>query len=71
MCAGAGGVPGIESSDGRACCLAECGQCGGIGCSMMGEASDCCVLNIEEKGEACSVTKEAPCYIDDGKNDAG
>ena len=67
MCASAEGIPGIESSDGRACCLVECGQCGGTGCSSVGDASDCCVTDIVEEGEPCSVTGAAPCYIDDGK----
>ncbi len=33
----------------------------------MGDSSDCCLLDIEEKGKACSETNEAPCYIDDGE----
>ncbi|CAN0188824.1 unnamed protein product, partial [Scytosiphon promiscuus] len=66
FCALAGGIPGIESSDGQACCLASCGQCGGVGCSSAGAASDCCVTDIVELGESCSVKNEAPCYIDGG-----
>ncbi|CAM9748865.1 unnamed protein product, partial [Hapterophycus canaliculatus] len=54
---------GIESSDGQACCVASCGQCGGVGCSTLGPASDCCVTDIVELGEACSLKNEAPCYI--------
>ena len=67
VCPSAGGIPGIESSNGKACCLAACGQCGGDGCSSVGLASDCCVTDIVDEGEACSVKGSAPCYIDDGE----
>ncbi|CAN0344649.1 unnamed protein product, partial [Scytosiphon promiscuus] len=63
ICASAGGIPGIQSSDARACCVASCGLCGGMGCSTAGAASDCCVTDIVDFGEACSVTNEAPCFI--------
>ena len=43
--------------------MAECGQCGGAGCSAVGLASDCCVTEIVEEGKPCSETNEAPCYI--------
>lgn len=66
MCTGAGGIPGIESSNGKACCLASCGQCGGFGCSSVGKDTDCCISDIVESGEACSVKGSAPCYIGDG-----
>ena len=66
----AGGIPGIESSNGQACCLVECGQCGGLGCSDAGRGSECCVTDIVEEGEACSVTNEAPCWIGDGERTA-
>eukprot|EP00752_Nemacystus_decipiens_P002185 g2080.t1 len=61
------GVEGVESSDGRACCVAECGSCGGVGCSKFSPdlgADDCCVTEIVDRGEACSVWGAAPCYID-------
>ncbi|CAM9885714.1 unnamed protein product [Ectocarpus fasciculatus] len=56
------GTPGIESNGG-ACCVASCGQCGGPGCSTFGEehglgAGDCCEGIILELGEMCGV---APC----------
>ena len=71
VCASAGGIPGIEASNGLACCKAECGQCGGTGCSTaVGGAADCCVHDILVEGEACSVTGAAPCYIDDGETQA-
>ncbi|CAM9783209.1 unnamed protein product [Ectocarpus fasciculatus] len=57
------GTPGIESKD--ACCVASCGQCGGSGCSTVGEpfgltAEDCCETTILEVGKPCGV---APCTI--------
>ncbi|CAN0098903.1 unnamed protein product, partial [Scytosiphon promiscuus] len=60
------GIPGIESSDGQACCAASCSQCGGVGCSSVGDARDCCVTDIVELGEPCSMKNQAPCYIDSG-----
>ena len=66
-CPSAGGIPGIESSNGQACCLASCGQCGGMGCSSAGKDTDCCISDIVASGEACSVKGSAPCYIGDGK----
>ena len=71
VCPSADGIPGIESSDGRACCLAACGQCGGTGCSTVGAASDCCVTDIVEEGEPCSETGAAPCYIGEGMHTVG
>ena len=67
VCSGAGGIPGIESSNGEACCLASCGLCGGEGCAGAGEDSDCCGSDIAQRGEACSVKGSAPCYIDAGR----
>lgn len=66
------GVAGIQTGD--ACCELECGQCGGLGCEVYGGGVDaglgedsCCQTEIEEEGELCSVTLEAPCVVDDGK----
>lgn len=67
-CPSAGGIEGIESDNGKTCCLTSCGQCGGRGCSDSGDASDCCESIIQKYGEACSVSGTAPCYIDSGKN---
>lgn len=61
-------IDGIESDDNKACCVASCGQCGGVGCAEAGEASDCCALDIVEDGDPCSETGAAPCYIDDGED---
>eukprot|EP00752_Nemacystus_decipiens_P008653 g7726.t1 len=61
------GIRGVESDNGKVCCVAECGSCGGVGCSRFSpelEADDCCVTEILEDGEACSVWGEAPCFID-------
>eukprot|EP00903_Cladosiphon_okamuranus_P015061 g13934.t1 len=69
VCPSAGDIPGIQSSDGEACCVAECGLCGGPGCDERGEDSDCCVSVITRDGEPCSETNEAPCFIDDAPAD--
>eukprot|EP00903_Cladosiphon_okamuranus_P018887 g17370.t1 len=63
VCPSAGGIAGIENSNGDACCVAECGQCGGDNCATAGPASDCCDTDILEFGEPCSETNEAPCFI--------
>ncbi|CAM9942290.1 unnamed protein product, partial [Hapterophycus canaliculatus] len=55
------GIPGIQS--GHACCLAECGACGGPGCADLSEGLGkyhCCQSEIEEAGELCSIKMEAP-----------
>lgn len=61
------GFPGIQSSDGLACCVTECGQCGEVGCSTIGlpdhGAEDCCSTEIVENGVSCGDTSEAPCYL--------
>ncbi|CAM9890012.1 unnamed protein product, partial [Hapterophycus canaliculatus] len=49
------GIPGIQS--GRACCLAECGACGGPGCGQLGGGlgeDSCCQSEIEDGGELCA-----------------
>ena len=58
------GVPGIESSKG-ACCVAACGQCGGIGCSTVAAdqgygSAQCCEGTILLANEPCG---EAPCVV--------
>eukprot|EP00903_Cladosiphon_okamuranus_P022803 g20995.t1 len=61
------GVRGVESDNGKVCCVAECGSCGGVGCSKFSPdlgANDCCVTEILDDGEACSVWGEAPCFLD-------
>lgn len=87
MCFGGGGIRGIESSDGKACCRNSCGQCGGDGCEEAGPCNggvcevehvnttltmsvECCADEIVNSGEACSLTKAAPCYIDGRKDDS-
>ena len=46
--------------------MEECGQCGGVGCSTISGLGfrKCCADSIERSGEGCSVTGEAPCYLD-------
>ncbi|CAM9578205.1 unnamed protein product, partial [Ectocarpus sp. 12 AP-2014] len=59
------GIPGIQS--GNACCLAECGACGGSGCAEFGGGLGedyCCQSEIEDFGELCSATMAAPCVVD-------
>lgn len=59
------GTVGIQTDD--SCCVAECGECGGVGCStrVVGlGASDCCSTEIADSGELCSETGAAPCVVD-------
>ena len=57
------GLPGVQTDD--ICCSASCGTCGGRGCgSLPGGAPNCCAGYIQEAGELCSNTGEAPCIID-------
>lgn len=59
------GFPGIEKSG--ACCVSDCGTCGGSGCSsrVSGLTGDhCCTSNILKKGAPCSTTGHAPCFLD-------
>ena len=62
------GYTGIESSNGLACCVAECGQCGGVGCSTVGlpdlGGEACCSSDIVDFGVSCEDTDSAPCYIE-------
>lgn len=64
VCYDAFGIPGIQSSNGVACCLASCGACGGSGCSLLeGGGDGCCTDNIIEINELCESKGEAPCLI--------
>ena len=50
---------------------AGCGTCGGSGCSNRGgglTGYDCCQSKIVESGRLCSVTGEAPCFMDGENN---
>lgn len=62
------GTVGLESSDGLVCCTAGCGSCGGLGCSTLYlpdyNASDCCVINIENSGVMCEDSGTAPCILE-------
>eukprot|EP00903_Cladosiphon_okamuranus_P016205 g14953.t1 len=55
------GLAGYEAAD--VCCPVSCGRCGGSGCSKLGEG--CCTRDVKDSGDLCSVTKAAPCNIDD------
>ena len=61
------GIPGVESSNGLACCVAACGMCGGEGCSTVGlpdlDEEDCCVSEIVDFGMPCDTAGAAPCAI--------
>ncbi|CAM9864281.1 unnamed protein product [Pylaiella littoralis] len=59
------GLIGISNKE--VCCVLECGQCGGSGCStVVGFTGDqCCTANIEANGPLCSETDAAPCYMGD------
>ena len=62
------GVKGIESEG--AWCVFECGQCGGSGCSTVGESlglgsADCCETTVLANDEPCG---EAPCVIGGGQS---
>lgn len=62
------GLPGVQS--GQACCLVDCGACGGPDCALLGGglgADNCCQSEIEDLGELCSMKMEAPCVVDDGE----
>lgn len=61
------GIPGVEAAG--VCCKAECGTCGGTGCSTrvpgFGQY-DCCVGPIVDTGVSCGDSVAAPCIIDEG-----
>ena len=65
------GVVGVEA-DG-ACCVAECGTCGGAGCRSRAEAvgltsEDCCVQRISDAGVYCDDTETSPCIVNSGEH---
>ncbi|CAN0421213.1 unnamed protein product, partial [Ectocarpus sp. 12 AP-2014] len=49
------GFPGVESENGKTCCLTSCGFCAGDGCSNQGNATDCCATEISLYGEECDI----------------
>jgi hypothetical protein len=62
------GVEGRASdSPGRACCSANCSQCGGSGCAGAGHPDDpdaeCCMTGILSSGDSCT-DAIAPCLLD-------
>lgn len=65
------GLVGVGSSGGlgKFCCDADCGVCGGPGCSTVAvglglNEHDCCTAAISADGELCSEKMEAPCIIE-------
>eukprot|EP00904_Undaria_pinnatifida_P003197 jgi/Undpi1/12879/HiC_scaffold_7.g02546.m2 len=62
------GLIGLENDGGTVCCHFLCDQCGGPGCgspdlAVFLSADDCCVSNILENGQLCSVTESSPCVL--------
>ncbi|CAM9132401.1 unnamed protein product [Ectocarpus sp. 12 AP-2014] len=58
------GLPGYQ--DGQACCLMNCGMCGGDGCGSVNGtagASDCCPSTIINSARVCGGDIVAPCII--------
>ena len=54
---------GALSGDGRACCAAECGKCGGTSCQdLPGGKSNCCAGAIKTEGRICAMT-DPPCMM--------
>ncbi|CBN76107.1 Endo-1,3-beta-glucanase, family GH81 [Ectocarpus siliculosus] len=64
--AGAFTCDGVERNN--FCCSSGCRQCGGSNCSKQEQigltGEDCCQNRITASGRLCSVTQEAPCYMD-------
>eukprot|EP00752_Nemacystus_decipiens_P007462 g6667.t1 len=61
---------GVQS--GGFCCSPGCGTCGGSGCSNRGNGLtgyDCCKSKITRSGRLCSVTGNAPCFMDMGDDE--
>ena len=63
-------LPGVE--DAGACCVAECGTCGGSGCGDRARdaglsGGDCCVGAIRFAEVYCDDSGAAPCLIGSGK----
>ena len=64
------GLLGIEA--GGVCCVAECPQCGDVGCGSLAPTvgltpDDCCVGDITSAGVSCDDAGMAPCIIDSGR----
>ena len=56
-------IGGIPSSDGIACCPAQCGACGGHNCGHRdGGAALCCHGHVTDAGVKCG---EPPCVMED------
>lgn len=59
------GIPGIQNA--QACCVLECGQCGGHGCTTAGGLGQvyCCSDIVLNSGIYCSVSGAAPCIVEE------
>lgn len=62
------GIPGIQND--QACCVLECGQCGGSGCTTAGGLGQvyCCSDIILNSGIYCSVSGAAPCIVEEASS---
>ena len=69
-----GGIAGVEAVSQPACCVEECGLCGGSGCAEVGgvnstlTANDCCSSEILESDVFCVDTGVAPCILTAGES---
>ncbi|CAM9997801.1 unnamed protein product, partial [Ectocarpus fasciculatus] len=64
---GFAGFEGTSRQGALICCTNGCGQCGGNNCESNWDPldeDDCCAATINQAGNLCSVTGEAPCIID-------
>ena len=64
------GIAGVEGSD--ACCVADCGTCGGSGCGSRARAAgltadDCCIGRIRDANVFCDDSGTAPCLVSTGE----
>lgn len=68
-----GGIEGVQSTSLDVCCVADCGVCGGVGCTPANTstltAGDCCTTEISESGVFCDVSGAAPCILTTGKRE--
>ena len=64
----------MEAVSQPACCVEECGLCGGSGCAEVGgvnsnlTANDCCSTEILESDVFCVDTGVAPCILTAGES---
>lgn len=57
---------GILHQDGKVCCDAKCGQCGGSGCgNLPGGSSRCCTGKVAKLGRPCADGSDVACVVPD------